>query len=93
MKSRKSRVFILLGAAALIAVAVWRVSRSRGRWIGVAHLVATLVVVVVTANHFWADGIVAVALLGAWAAVVKGVMVVAGRMRRVPEPADVMAPA
>lgn len=50
--------------AALVAVAVITVSRSRWRWLIVAHFVATVYVVVVTANHFWADGIVAVALLG-----------------------------
>jgi hypothetical protein len=50
--------------AALVAVAVIMVGRSRWRWLIVLHFVATVYVVVVTANHFWADGIVAVALLG-----------------------------
>ena len=50
--------------AALLAVAVTTVSRSRWRWLILLHFVATVYVVVVTANHFWADGIVAVALLG-----------------------------
>jgi hypothetical protein len=50
--------------AALIAVEVIRASRSRWRWVILAHPVLTTLVVVVTANHFWADGIVAVALLG-----------------------------
>ncbi|MFF4652519.1 phosphatase PAP2 family protein [Streptomyces sp. NPDC001380] len=47
----------------LVAVAVVRISRSRWRWLAVLHAAATVAVVVVTANHFWADGIVAVALL------------------------------
>jgi hypothetical protein len=50
--------------AVLIAVAVFRIGSGPGRWIGVVHAVVTLFVIVVTANHFWADGIVAVAVLG-----------------------------
>jgi hypothetical protein len=49
--------------AFLIAYEVIRISPSRWRWLTVAHPVLTSLVVVVTANHFWADGIVAVALL------------------------------
>ncbi|MGW2374815.1 MULTISPECIES: phosphatase PAP2 family protein [Kitasatospora] len=47
----------------LVAVAVVRVSRSPFRWLMVLHPVLTVSVVVVTANHFWADGIVAVSIL------------------------------
>ncbi|WP_316527365.1 phosphatase PAP2 family protein [Kitasatospora brasiliensis] len=47
----------------LAAVAVIRVSRSSLRWVMVLHPVLTVAVVVVTANHFWLDGIVAVAIL------------------------------
>ncbi|MEV7358651.1 phosphatase PAP2 family protein [Kitasatospora sp. NPDC091276] len=47
----------------LAAVAVVRVSRSPLRWAMVLHPVLTVAVVVVTANHFWADGIVAVVIL------------------------------
>ncbi|GAA1121299.1 phosphatase PAP2 family protein [Kitasatospora arboriphila] len=47
----------------IVAVAVVVVGRSRWRWLVVLHPVLTVVVVVVTANHFWADGLVAVALL------------------------------
>ncbi|MCX4688002.1 phosphatase PAP2 family protein [Kitasatospora purpeofusca] len=47
----------------LVAVAVVRVSRSPLRWLMVLHPVLTVTVVVVTANHFWADGLVAVAIL------------------------------
>ena len=54
--------------AVLIAVAVFRIGSGPGRWLGVAHAVLTVFVVVVTANHFWADGIVAVAVLAACAA-------------------------
>ncbi|MFD7906591.1 phosphatase PAP2 family protein [Kitasatospora sp. NPDC059747] len=47
----------------LAAVAVIRVARSPLRWLMVLHPVLTVAVVVVTANHFWADGIVAVTIL------------------------------
>ncbi|WP_395294191.1 phosphatase PAP2 family protein [Kitasatospora hibisci] len=47
----------------LAAVAVIKVSPSPLRWLVVLHPVLTVAVVVVTANHFWADGLVAVAIL------------------------------
>jgi hypothetical protein len=54
--------------AGLIAVAVVRVGRSAWRWAAVTHPVLTLLVVVVTGNHFWADGLAALELLAAaWA--------------------------
>ncbi len=49
--------------AVLVGWAVWRESGSSWRVIGPAHAVLTMLVVVVTANHFWADGIVAIAIL------------------------------
>jgi hypothetical protein len=45
---------------------VIRVSPSRWRWLIVAHPAVTLFVVVVTANHYWLDGVAAAVLL-AWA--------------------------
>jgi len=60
---------IHVGWAVLIAVAAWQCSRGLFRWVGVAHGVATTVIVVVTANHYWFDGLAAVLLLAAaWAA-------------------------
>ncbi len=50
--------------AFLVAVAVIAATRSQWRWLILLHTAATLYVVVVTANHFWLDGVVAVALLG-----------------------------
>ncbi len=50
--------------AVLVAVGVCALTRSRWRWLAVVHAALTVLVVVVTANHFWLDGIVAVALLG-----------------------------
>ena len=49
--------------AVLVGYTIWRVSPSRWRWIGPLHSVMTITVVTATANHYWADGIVAVALI------------------------------
>lgn len=49
--------------AVLVGYYVWRVSPSRWRFIGPLHAALTIFVVVVTGNHWWADGIVGVALL------------------------------
>jgi len=54
-----------VGWAVLVAVCAYKVSSSRWRYLGAAHAVATVFVVVATGNHFWGDGIVAVALLAA----------------------------
>ena len=59
--------------AVLIGYYVWRISPSRWRWLGPAHAVLTSVVVVVTGNHWWLDGIVAVAILAGCAWAVHGV--------------------
>lgn len=54
--------------AAVVGWYAWRVSDSLGRWLGPVHFVITVFVVVATANHWWLDGIVAIALLvlAAW---------------------------
>jgi hypothetical protein len=52
-----------VGWAVIVGFAAWSVSRSRWRWVAVAHSVVTCLVVVVTANHWWLDGVVAVAIL------------------------------
>lgn len=52
-----------IGWAALIAVVV---ARTGPRWLGVlatGHALLTTAVVIVTANHWWTDGLVSVALL------------------------------
>jgi PAP2 superfamily len=53
-----------VGWAVLAAVAVIGATRSRWRWLALLYPVLTTLAVVVTANHFWLDGIVAVLLLG-----------------------------
>jgi hypothetical protein len=52
-----------VGWAAIVAWWAWRASPWRWGWVGVAHLVVTSFVVVATANHYWLDGVVAVAIL------------------------------
>jgi len=60
-----------VGWAALIAYVVLR---TGPRWLGavaVTHVVVTVAVVVVTANHYWLDGIVALVLLAVATRVVR----------------------
>ncbi len=52
-----------VGWAALIAITMIMVTRSRWRWLWIAHPVITFAVVVLTANHYWLDGLVALTLL------------------------------
>jgi hypothetical protein len=79
--------------AVLIAWAVYRIGSGIGRWLGIAHAVLTAFVVVVTANHFWADGIVAVAVLVVCALVEDAVRRVVERVRIPREPEPVLAEA
>jgi hypothetical protein len=52
-----------VGWAAMVAIAMIMVTRSRWRWLWIAHPVVTFAVVVLTANHYWLDGLVALTLL------------------------------
>jgi hypothetical protein len=47
-----------VGWAVLVAIVLWQVLPRLWRWIGVLHAVLTTMVVVVTANHYWIDGVV-----------------------------------
>lgn len=49
--------------AIVTGVAVFRIVKSRWRWIGPAHIAATVLVVVVTGNHYWADAFAAIPLV------------------------------
>jgi PAP2 superfamily len=49
--------------AALVAVGLIVSTRTRWRWFWMIHPVITLAVVVVTANHYWLDGIIGLVLL------------------------------
>jgi hypothetical protein len=52
-----------VGWAILVAIMVISAARSRWRWLVVLYPVATTLAVVVTANHYWMDGIVAALIL------------------------------
>jgi hypothetical protein len=83
-----------VGWAILVAVAIVAVTRSRWRWLAVAYPVLTTIAVVVTANHFWLDGIVAAAVLAAvLAAQAAGRRLTAARSLTVRVRADPPAPA
>lgn len=58
-----------VGWALVAAGCWWQATRSRWRWLGVLLALTTFVVVAVTANHWWLDGIVAGLLLAAVLAV------------------------
>ena len=53
-----------VGWAVLVGASAVLISTSRWRWLALLHPAITIFVVAATANHFWLDGIVAVALLG-----------------------------
>lgn len=71
--------------AAAVGWYVWRIASRRWRWIGPAHTVVTVLVVVVTGNHWWLDGIVACLVLGAAAWTVTGIERAVDGHRRVAE--------
>jgi len=52
-----------VGWSLLAALVIVEVSRSRWRWLALAYPVLTLLAVVVTANHYWLDGVAAALLL------------------------------
>jgi hypothetical protein len=62
-----------IGWAVLVALGLIVATRSRWRWLWVAHPILTILVVVGTANHWWLDGAVAIVLLAAALAVSVGV--------------------
>jgi len=48
-----------VGWAILVAVAIIRTAHTRWRWLALLYPMMTTLAVIVTANHFWLDGIVA----------------------------------
>jgi hypothetical protein len=52
-----------VGWAAIAAFGALAAGTSRWRWIGMVHLVLTILVIAATGHHWWLDGIVALALL------------------------------
>jgi PAP2 superfamily len=61
-----------VGWALLVALGVILVTRSRWRWLALLHPVLTAAVVTVTANHYWADGILAALLVAVALLVTQG---------------------
>jgi hypothetical protein len=51
-----------VGWAVLVATALVRAGRTRLRWLWVIHPLVTVLIVVGTANHYWADALVGAAL-------------------------------
>ncbi len=76
-----------VGWAIVGCLAVVQVSRSGWRWLAIAHPALTCYAVVVTANHFWLDGVAAAALV----ALVVGALPLAARLMKgrpaLPDPA------
>ena len=55
---------IHVGWAAVVSFGVVAAGTSRWRWLAMLHVVLTMLAVSATGNHWWLDGIVAIALLG-----------------------------
>jgi len=73
--------------ACIVAFGIWHCADSKWRIIGPLHLVLTFWAVMATANHWWLDGLVAVALVGIALLIDAGVRKAAKRYRarRAPE--------
>lgn len=82
-----------VGWAAGVAVVLIVVTRSRWRWLWLLHPIVTLGVVLVTANHYWLDAIVALSLLGVIHLVLATPVRPAAEQSHPAEPAAVPAPA
>ncbi len=52
-----------IGWAILVAIAVITTAKSRWRWLALLYPAMTTLAVIVTANHFWLDGVAAAAIL------------------------------
>jgi hypothetical protein len=70
-----------VGWAILVAVAVITTLRSQWRWLALLYPVMTTIAVIVTANHFWLDGIVAGLILVLVLAVQTGTRTLYERLR------------
>src|SRR3954452_20123417 len=68
-----------IGWAALIAYVIYRTGPRWLALVATAHLLITVLVVVVTGNHYWLDGVVALGLLGAAILVMRPPVVVGTR--------------
>jgi hypothetical protein len=81
-----------IGWALVIAITLIRCTRTRWRWLWVLHPAVTTLVVVATANHYWADGAAAAVLAAGAVAIVGATTEAAGGRVPIAEPAvDVVA--
>jgi len=73
-----------VGWAILVAIMVISAARSRWRWLALLYPVVTTLAVVVTANHYWLDGIVAGLVLAVVLATQRGLerLAASRRLRR-----------
>lgn len=53
-----------VGWAVIVAVFLWRAGGTGARLVGLVHLGLTVTAVVVTANHWWLDGLVGAGIVG-----------------------------
>ncbi|MCU1429497.1 MAG: hypothetical protein JWL83_3497, partial [Actinomycetia bacterium] len=72
--------------AVIIGIAIVVVAKSRWRWLALAHPVLTMLVVVVTGNHYWLDGIVAAVLAGVALGIDRAGRAALARLRQAPAP-------
>jgi len=75
-----------VGWALAVAIALIGATTSRWRWLWLAHPALTLLVVVVTGNHYWLDAIVVTALLGVVVAVLNYKTTAAKAPAEIPKP-------
>jgi hypothetical protein len=73
-----------VGWAILVAIMVISAARSRWRWLALLYPALTTLAVVVTANHYWMDGIVAGLILAAVLLIQTGVSRMLARIARRP---------
>ncbi len=54
-----------IGWAILVAIAIITTAHSKWRWLALLYPAMTTLAVIVTANHFWLDGVAAAVILAA----------------------------
>lgn len=87
-----------IGWALLVAVVIVNVSRSRWRWLALGYPALTTLAVVITANHYWLDGVAAAILLALALLLQRAGQAIVRRLRRrrrgrpTPEPERVPMP-
>src|SRR4051794_11387259 len=71
--------------ASIVCFGIWEAAPKRWRWIGPVHLTLTFLAVTATANHWWLDGFVAMALMGIAMLIDTGARRAAARWRERPQ--------